>query len=310
MNTPIYQPGQRIILGPYECDIEQQFGQSDAYLCEAQGYKKPLVLKYLPYVRGHDQGADPGKHRVLLARRAFSLFEQVRSSLVAVGIPDMVFCDDVHQLVEYVSGDPLSEGKNYSLQDIQSILFRIIDRVSALMEHGLVHGDLKTENVITSREGDLSISSTTTPIDFNIMGQAGGPSDILENHVMGSPYFMPSEQVCGRYYPTSDVFTTGMIALDTLAYSSNYGVNFFKVHNDYEILLDLLESHANHTWIHSDARSYLERTLFSQKDIDTRLARGIIDFFFACTRHNPKDRPQNGEEMRQILTDTGNITEI
>ncbi|MFA7277815.1 MAG: hypothetical protein WC101_02385 [Candidatus Gracilibacteria bacterium] len=310
MDTPSYQPGQRIILGPYECDIEQQFGQSDAYLCRTQSHEKPLVLKYLPYVRGHDQGADTGRHRVLLAQRAFFLFKQVRSSLVAAGIPDMVFCDDVHQLVEYVPGDAISEGKDYSLQDIQSILLRIIDRVSALMEHGLVHGDLKTENVITSREDDLSISPTTTPIDFNLMGEAGGSPGVLDDSIMGTPYFMPSEQVCGRYYPTSDVFTTGMIALDTLANSSNYGVNFFEVHKDYDILHDLLAGHAYHTWIQPDARPYLEKTLFSQKDIDTRLARGIIDFFFACTRHNPKDRPQNGEEMRQILTDTGNITEI
>lgn len=39
-------------------------------------------------------------------------------------------------------------------------------------------------------------------------------------------------------------------------------------------------------------------------------ARQVMNFIRACGDHRPEKRPQSGKEMRQILTDKGNLTEI
>lgn len=311
----IYQPGDRVTVGPHECDIEKRFGNSHTYLCQTPTSEKPLILKYLPYshdadIRVGNDNEAASHHRVAYAQRSSALFDKTRSSLLAVGIPDMMFCDTVHQLVEYVPGHTVSESTDYSLQDLQHILLQVITQISALMQHGLVHGDLKPENTIISRNGDHTISPRTTLIDFNLMGAAGGDAGVQEKYLIGTPLFMSPEQACGYYRATSDAFSAGIMSLEILSYHVQCGVDFSRVSRNHETVGGIIRDRVEDTWLQPDARSYLEQTLFSQHTVDRRLARGLIEFFLACTRHKYYDRPQSGEEMRQILTDTGNITEI
>lgn len=248
--------------------------------------------------------------KVALVQRAFILFERVRSQLTAVGIPDMFFCDPAHHLIEYAPGTSIENIEGYDVKSIEDILTSIVTQVGALIECGLVHGDVKTENVVTSIDASGSvISSQTRLIDFGTMGEMSKSCSIFSDYITGTPYFMAPEQVNGQYERTTDVFSIGLMALNLLD-KSIYGVDCWRIFRDRETLDHLLRDRLSGNWLLPDAREYLEKQLLSRTDIDTRATRSLIEFFFACTRQRHEDRPQSGTEMRQILTDTGNITEV
>lgn len=309
MNSTLYQPGDRVTVGPYECEVERQFDDKHpVYLCRVASQAEPVVLKYLHFSHSGRNMSFPN-FRSRLGQRATALFQNVRDSLLTAGIPDMMFCDDTHHLVGYVPGKSLDGFTDYSLQEVQDIMLRTSATIGVLMEHELVHGDVKMDNVIMSLNNNQPVSTATTLIDFGLMGKAGEWSDPRGNRTIGTPYYMAPEQALGGYEYTTDVFSAGLLALDIL-HKSPYDIDFFSVVQDQENLRWLLQDRIFDLWRLPNAKAYLESRLLTRDDVDVRSARAMIDFIFACTEHAPEARPQSGEEMRQMLTDTGNVTEI
>jgi len=77
--------------------------------------------------------------------------------------------------------------------------------------HGTVHRDLKPANILIGRRGEVKIA------DFGLALEADGSSLTEPGVVIGSPTYMPPEQMCGdRVDARGDLFSLGVIVYEML----------------------------------------------------------------------------------------------
>lgn len=128
---------------------------------------------------------------------------------------------------EFIEGRPLSAelqrgfrwGEIFVIQLLQEVL-EILEVVHA---HKLIHGDIKPSNLIRRRLDDRLVL-----IDFGCVKQASTQvattkaktntiaKDISATITVGTPGYMPAEQVRGFPRPNSDIYALGIIAIQAL----------------------------------------------------------------------------------------------
>ena len=127
---------------------------------------------------------------------------------------------DLHFLVmELVSGEPLSDHFARGLApvvDTVQLFLRIAHGVSALHEAGVVHRDLKPDNVLLAGP-----ERAPKVLDFGIskLRAAGAPSHLTTlGAVMGTPYYMAPEQVTDtrNVDARADVYSLGVMLYEAL----------------------------------------------------------------------------------------------
>ncbi|MDP9379185.1 MAG: protein kinase, partial [Chloroflexota bacterium] len=118
--------------------------------------------------------------------------------------------------MEYVPGPNLKEylSDRGPLPEHQSREFacQLLKGLGAAHEAGLVHRDMKPQNVLLSPDGTLKIT------DFGI-AKAMGDSGITEPGIaFGSPHYISPEQVCGdEATPRSDLYAVGVMLYEMLS---------------------------------------------------------------------------------------------
>jgi serine/threonine protein kinase len=163
-----------------------------------------------------------------LARQPDVVTRFQREAEAASGIshPNVLGVNDVNVTLdgqpyivsELLQGEELGEylhrvGK-LSVADAVRIVRQICKALAAAHETGVVHRDVKPENVFLT--GDLArLESTTVKvIDFGIskVAQAGGDSLTKTGMVMGTPDYMPPEQARGdKVDARADIYAVGAI---------------------------------------------------------------------------------------------------
>ena len=163
-----------------------------------------------------------------LARQPDVVTRFQREAEAASGIshPNVLGVNDVNVTLdgqpyivsELLQGEELGEylhrvGK-VSVADAVRIVRQICKALSAAHETGVVHRDVKPENVFLT--GDLSRLEHTVVkvIDFGIskVAQAGGDSLTKTGMVMGTPDYMPPEQARGdKVDARADIYAVGAI---------------------------------------------------------------------------------------------------
>ena len=83
---------------------------------------------------------------------------------------------------------------------------QICDGLSAAHEQGVVHRDVKPQNMLVTPKGDLKL------MDFGISVLAGGNAGSEAGMVVGTPDYMSPEQAQGRPADArSDIYSTGVV---------------------------------------------------------------------------------------------------
>ncbi|NMG07173.1 hypothetical protein DP117_09870 [Brasilonema sp. UFV-L1] len=195
-------------------------GFGDTYLAENLDLPgHPLcVVKHL-------KPKDPNPVVLQVARR---LFESEAQVLYRLGhennqIPRLFAHfeekGEFYLVQEYVEGNDLSSevtvGKRWSEQEVTQLLREILEVLTVVHKHNIIHRDIKPQNLMRRREDSKIIL-----IDFgavkeistlvNIQGQTSA------SVVIGSAGYMPSEQASGYPKPSSDVYAVGMLAIFAL----------------------------------------------------------------------------------------------
>ncbi|ERN41849.1 serine/threonine protein kinase [Rubidibacter lacunae KORDI 51-2] len=160
-----------------------------------------------------------------IARR---LFETEARVLYRLGthskIPRLLaHFEDEHEFYlvqEFVPGHPLSKelktGHPWSEAAVVSFLLAALEPLTFVHEQGVIHRDLKPPNLMRrDRDGSIVL------IDFGAVKQVSARSTETHIHttgtvVVGTPGFMPSEQLAGKPRYSSDVFAVGIIAIQAL----------------------------------------------------------------------------------------------
>jgi serine/threonine protein kinase len=124
---------------------------------------------------------------------------------------------DFYLVQEYISGQTLLERvrANGPLPEIKvrQLLTDILPTLTYVHNRGMVHRDIKPENIIL-REG----TDKPVLIDFGAVKETMGTFATMSGNtgrsiVIGTPGYMPAEQVSGRPMFVSDIYALGLTAI-------------------------------------------------------------------------------------------------
>src|SRR3569833_3976083 len=144
-------------------------------------------------------------------------------SAAAVHHPNIATIYDVHDApeaaflaMELVEGETLRERLARGAAPIDealAIATQIVDALACAHAVGLVHRDLKPDNVMIARDGRGKL------LDFGLatLADADEAGDPLHAHVIGTPAYMAPEQARGEAVDArADVFAFGVVLCELL----------------------------------------------------------------------------------------------
>ncbi len=117
--------------------------------------------------------------------------------------------------MEYLAGGSLRErmkkGAPMPAEEAASYAASLLEALEHAHEHGIVHRDVKPENLLFSSKGTLKLA------DFGI-ARPHASHLTQTGQVLGTPYYMAPEQVLGKPMDgRADLFATGVILYEMLA---------------------------------------------------------------------------------------------
>lgn len=165
--------------------------------------------------------SDP--HYLQTARR---LFRSEAETLEQLGnhdqIPRLLAYNEAefYLVQEFIAGHPLSAelhpGQPWSESQTIQLLQDVLGILTFVHGYGVIHRDIKPDNLIR-RTSDRKL----VLIDFGAVKQVHTELPINGNQMgatvaVGTPGYVPREQVMGRPRPSSDIYALGIIGIQTL----------------------------------------------------------------------------------------------
>jgi serine/threonine-protein kinase len=201
----------RVIDGRYR--IESQIGEGGmgiVYLASHTVLGKKLALKVL---RG-----DMAKDQDVVTR-----FIQEAQSATSIGHQNIIDISDFGRLpdgtayfvMEYLDGQPLTDlvrqGGSVPMQDALGIIRQIAAALGAAHQRGIVHRDMKPDNVFLIKRGGSPYFVKV--LDFGIAKVGGAASKLTKTGmVFGTPHYMAPEQAAGQSVDhRTDIYALGVI---------------------------------------------------------------------------------------------------
>ncbi|MBA3595415.1 MAG: protein kinase [Polaromonas sp.] len=188
-------------------------GMTEVYLAERESDGLPIVLKVLD-----SRGKEASEHLVRFIQE-YALLCKIDHPQV-IRIHDQGFTDDhAYIAMEYFERGDMRAlfGPGMTRERAVTVVRQIAQALSAIHSHGIVHRDVKPENVMLRNDGSVALA------DFGIaksMLQADKLDMTQTRHgdVVGTPYYMSPEQAGGRAVTAStDLYSLGVMFFEMLA---------------------------------------------------------------------------------------------
>ncbi|MGC9526388.1 MAG: protein kinase domain-containing protein [Limnospira sp.] len=183
------------------------------------------------------------------------------------------FDGDRYFVHEYIRGRNLAEELNNDgvFREIQiwNLLGTVLPVLQVVHENGMIHGDVKPENIVRSPQVATTGGSRLALVDF---GSALPLADAERDGIGGAAEYAAPERIRGHLDPRSDLYSLGVTCLHLLTQVSPF---------------DLFDVKSN-TWVWRD---YLKRP------VSRRLGR-ILD---TLVQRNPAKRYQSAAEAIEVL---------
>ncbi|MDB4989609.1 MAG: serine/threonine protein kinase, partial [Myxococcaceae bacterium] len=131
--------------------------------------------------------------------------------------------DILYIVMELLEGKPLSEllhDSSLTLEEALIVLLRAMEGVAAAHEHGVVHRDLKPDNIFVCVGASGRLDDPRV-LDFGIskLEDAAGDQLTRTGVALGTPYYMSIEQLKGQRDLDArvDVYALGVILYEAIA---------------------------------------------------------------------------------------------
>ena len=187
----------------------QEGGMSFVYLAEDLINKKPVALKIMK----DETFSDP----LNIAR-----FQREARACAALRHSNIVEIYDIDEykgkpyiVMEYVESKSLKEllmtRGTFSPLEACDIIYQLADALMHAHEHGVIHRDIKPQNVMMQYDGGIKL------LDFGIATISDAPNITQKDMVVGSVHYMAPEVLKGKgATPRSDIYALGITFFELL----------------------------------------------------------------------------------------------
>ena len=201
-----------LIAGRYELEeLVGTGGMSSVYRAHDRQLERNVALKVL-----HERLGADDEH--------VSRFRHEARAVAQLSHPNVVTVIDRFEeggrqyiVFEYVDGENLKQlldgtGPLPARRALE-IALAVADGLAYAHEHGVVHRDVKPQNVLLSRDGEIKVT------DFGIARSLDAESGLtLTGTVLGTSSYLSPEQASGlRVTPAADVYSLGVVLYELLA---------------------------------------------------------------------------------------------
>ncbi|MGI8477347.1 MAG: serine/threonine protein kinase [Thermomicrobiales bacterium] len=203
-------------------------------------------------------------------------------------------------IIEYVPGRSLKEEVArrgpFSVEETALILEQVARALDHLHGRGLVHLDVKPQNLIKTPDGIVKL------IDFGLAQQAGAPQETIGGNAFGTAAYLAPEQACGEAVDAStDVYSLGCVVYELLT-----GRPPFESGSHGEPKNDLIRAHLTETPRRpSEVRPDLDLPAWVDDAVLLALAKEPADRYQECSTFSKVYR--SGLEEAAALEDRPTI---
>ncbi len=186
-------------------------GMSEVFLADEVATGQQHVLKMLPIAPANDADGGEMMDRFL---QEFALVSQIDHPNVAQ-IHHQGFSEHhAYIAMEYFPGGDLREliAKGIAANVAVAILLQVAGALTAVHAQGIVHRDMKPDNVMIRSDGSLGLA------DFGIAKQLeSGINRTKHGEVFGTPYYLAPEQALGLPVDQrTDIYSLGVVFFEML----------------------------------------------------------------------------------------------
>lgn len=177
------------------------------------------VLKQLKPVHDNPQTSQMVKDRF---QREAAILEQLGEAHAQIPRLHAYFSEggQYYLVEEWIEGDTLTQKVHkegpLSEKTVQNIIAGLLPAIAHVHKQGIVHRDIKPDNIILRASDGKPVL-----IDFGAVKET--MNTIIDSHahsshsiVVGTPGYMPAEQLSGRPVFASDIYAVGMTAIYAL----------------------------------------------------------------------------------------------
>ena len=186
-----------------------QGGMSRVYLASRDGDDEPLVVKIL---RSEVTADKTALDRFI---EEYNLVERIRSPHVAHIHGHGVSGEHAYLVMEFFDGGDLNKrlgGRPLPPDEALQIFRELMFALGDIHEQGVLHRDLKPQNLMFRNDGSLAI------LDFGIAKHVDSVDRTGHGEILGTPRYMSPEQVRGAALDRrTDIYSAGVLLFQMLS---------------------------------------------------------------------------------------------
>ena len=241
-------------------------GTARVYLASREDDDEPLVVKIL-------------RQEIVLNKKAlerfmeeYAMVERIQSRHVARIFSHGNDHNNVYLVMEFFEGGDLSKrlgGKPVPPVEALHFFRELMFALGDIHEKGILHRDLKPQNLMFRRDGTLAI------VDFGIAKNIAAADRTGAGEVLGTPRYMSPEQVQGRALDLrTDIYSAGVLLYQMLT-----GKHMFDGETAMEVAMHHLNTEAPPLPAHLEPyQRLLEKLVEKDRDARFRNADEVIGF--------------------------------
>ncbi len=162
----------------------------------------------------------------LCSTEAKRRFERELKICAEINHPNLVAFHDfgryqgqLYYSMEYIAGPTLGElmdeGTKFSAKEVADVCRQLCSALSALHEKGVIHRDVKPDNIMLRKYPAQAIEVVLT--DFGLAANLDGTAITETGFTIGTPRYMSPEQIRGhRLTSQADLFSIGIVIFQML----------------------------------------------------------------------------------------------